>query len=87
MSSPRQGIGMVPGGRLFIVGCSDGDVFAFEAKVYGSLFDNAVLQQRSAYPASVANMATLSSSTYPVYIYVHVCMYVCLGQFIVTLHI
>ncbi len=28
-----QGIGMVPRGRLFIVGCSDGDVFAFQAKV------------------------------------------------------
>ncbi|CAM9501906.1 unnamed protein product, partial [Pylaiella littoralis] len=27
-----QGIGMVPAGRLFIVGCSDGDVFAFQAK-------------------------------------------------------
>ncbi|CAM9255384.1 unnamed protein product, partial [Hapterophycus canaliculatus] len=27
-----QGIGMVPKGRLFIVGCSDGDVFAFQAK-------------------------------------------------------
>jgi len=24
---------MVPRGRLFIVGCSDGDVFAFQAKV------------------------------------------------------
>ncbi|CAN0138562.1 unnamed protein product [Ectocarpus fasciculatus] len=27
-----QGIGMVPRGRNFIVGCSDGDVFAFQAK-------------------------------------------------------
>eukprot|EP00904_Undaria_pinnatifida_P009451 jgi/Undpi1/5636/HiC_scaffold_2.g00911.m1 len=27
-----QGIAMVPKGRLFIVGCTDGDVFAFEAK-------------------------------------------------------
>eukprot|EP00903_Cladosiphon_okamuranus_P007070 g6871.t1 len=27
-----QGIGMVPRGRHFIVGCSDGDVFAFQAK-------------------------------------------------------
>ena len=31
--SPRKGIGMVPRGRNFIVGCSDGDVFAFQAKV------------------------------------------------------
>lgn len=32
----RQGIGMVPAGRLFIVGCSDGDVFAFQAKVHNT---------------------------------------------------
>lgn len=29
----NQGIAMVPRGRNFIVGCSDGDVFAFQAKV------------------------------------------------------
>lgn len=28
-----QGIAMVPKGRMFVVGCTDGDVFAFEAKV------------------------------------------------------
>lgn len=27
-----QGIAMVPRGNLFFVGCSDGDLFAFEAK-------------------------------------------------------
>lgn len=27
-----QGIAMVPKGRMFVVGCTDGDVFAFEAK-------------------------------------------------------
>ena len=28
-----QGIAFVPGGTTFIVGCSDGDVFAFDTKV------------------------------------------------------
>lgn len=41
---------MVPGGRNFIVGCSDGDVFAFQAKVNRAAAAAAVLQRYRAPP-------------------------------------